>query len=164
MKDYYAISFILDIKEHYCIWYTNDLDGVITNGNDRIVQFINESELHEYCTKSDIILSSSQENMALYDLDKLNEWLREEKTAFDNNLMLNLWNIISDVARSLNKPFIGDDDKMLFIYDKLFHANNLPAYMPSDKEYTPNWDKDEIAELRFVLSNGIQIIKNGLFS
>ena len=158
MRDYFIISFKLDAEKYYCIWYTNDFDGVIVDENGCIEQFASESELHEYCAKNDIALSPSEENNALYDLDTLNKWLKEDKVDIDCSFMLNMWNIISDVARSINKSFVGDDDKMLTIYNKLFYGNNLPVYSPTDKEYIPIWDSDEIDALRLILSNGIEAI------
>jgi len=161
--DFFIINFKLEKKSHYAIYYTNSEDGVMVD-NNQITHFISKQKLLAHCKESGICCSSNSDDLYKCDLDVLGKWLRKGRKRVDCQFVLNAWNTMSDVARSLGKSFIGDDDDVdaiHFVYKKLFYGNNLPA-LKMKRKYTPSWNSDEIDTMSFILSNGLQIIREGL--
>jgi hypothetical protein len=59
------------------------------------------------------------------------------------------------------KKFLGNDDSVTDIYTKLFAGNtrNLPVLNKTGVEYEPIWSDEELDEMRNVMSEGIEIIR-----
>jgi hypothetical protein len=72
--------------------------------------------------------------------------------------MLNTWNILTDIARSLSLPMHGAKES-LDVYDKLFWGSNIPAVTPEGQKFTPDWSASEIAALVRVLSSGLANVR-----
>jgi hypothetical protein len=61
------------------------------------------------------------------------------------NVLLSIWNLAGDVARSVEKPFEDRGGDLDAIYNKVFFGNNLPAMTPLGEHYEPDWDDEELA-------------------
>lgn len=158
MKSYYMIEFMLNEKSYYCIWYTNDKDGFIVD-NHKVKSFDDKIKLNKYCINNSIFLEKGK---TTYNLDELNTWLNSDKKDIDSNILLSMWNIMSDFAFSIDNLFLGDKEKLFYIYDKLFYCNNLPAYKKNNKLYDPYWENQEIKVLSNILFRGLNLIKENL--
>lgn len=155
MKDYYIIYFIFHTASCYCIWYTADTDGFVTEEGKR--KYSSQlSELYQYCDKNKINLN---EEITEYNLNDLYKWISDHTTEIDCEYMLNIWNIIADIAHSVNKRFSGDNKDMTDIYTKLFCGNNLPCINTSGKEYVPVWSAYEFKQLTEIFRAGISILR-----
>jgi hypothetical protein len=77
-------------------------------------------------------------------------------------LLLDAWNLFGDVARSVGVPLDDRSAERHTLYDKLFAANNLPAVTPPGERYEPRWSESELAGLREVLAEGIQVFRAAL--
>jgi hypothetical protein len=151
MKDYYIIKFIFKDKEHFCIWYNNDKDGIISEKN-KLTCFSGINKLLDYCKQN--LLEIKEENaVSEYNIDKVIEWLSGEKTIIDCEFILDIWNIVSDATYSTKNNFLGDSKNLTSIYEKLFCGNNLPAINKSENRYEPVWNSQEIAEISNVLND-----------
>ena len=91
------------------------------------------------------------ESETLFDFDSI------DYTNYNN--IINLWNIISDMSKTLGLLFTGDTDEMIDIYKKLLCGCNLPALNQSEEEYTPNFSKAEITSINSVISNMREILR-----
>ena len=105
MKEYYIVIFIFKGSRYITLWYMSDRDGFLLNkeGN-KIKTFNSEIEVKEYVRKNMLDLQNGITEVFCDETELLN----------DNNvkcdLFLTFWNIMSDVASSLNINFKGDDE------------------------------------------------------
>ena len=154
MKDYYIVHFIFQTASFYCIWYTEDTDGLITE-EGKLKYCSQLSELYYYCNENKINLN---EEITEYNLNNLFKWVLDNTTEIDCNYMLDTWNIISDIAHSLNERFYGDNNDVTDIYAKLFYGSNLPCINTGGEEYIPVWNAQELEKLNKVFRSGISIL------
>lgn len=159
LKDYYPIKILRHEKVYFCIWYTNDVDGILLEKN-KIKSFSNYDNLKNYCEENKIKI---KEDISTYNLDEVLEWLSSRKQEVDCKIILDLWNLISDLAKSSDEYFYGDDDETLHISEKLFYGNNLPAINRDGPEYYPKWDDDEYMIIKKVIQNGVELFNKYLY-
>jgi len=156
MKEYYIIKIQFNRKSYYCIWYTNDIDGIVMEGN-HIIYSDSLLELKKYCEKKGIILGIG---ISEYNIDDLLEWLYSSKEMIDYKIILNFWNLMSDFANTVNEYFYGDDGETTSIYNKIFAGNNL--LNKSEKKYVPILSDEETMQISKVLLSGVDILKRCL--
>ncbi|MGF6949788.1 hypothetical protein QF028_002293 [Neobacillus sp. B4I6] len=156
--DYYPFVFIINKKEYYCAWYSNDRDGFLTECN-KIKVFNTKDLLFDYAKESNIQFND-EEGIARFSIDYALNWLKDKNLDIDCDYFLNFWNNISDLAYSVGENFYGDLKKAQInkVYDKLFFGNNLPAITPKNKNYYPTWDTAEKIILVKMVQDGIRII------
>ncbi len=65
-------------------------------------------------------------------------------------LLLDGWNTIEDMARSVGVPLPEtiDPESLRMAYDKLFYGNNLPSVTPERASYNPLFSSQERKEMR----------------
>src|SRR5262249_49083932 len=83
-----------------------------------------------------------KEELHLHYLDSAVVWL-EATAEPDCRLLLAIWNLAGDVARSVNEPFEDRGDVLDVVYNKLFFGNNLPPMTPPGEQYNPQWTEEE---------------------
>ena len=140
MKLFYRILFIFKNENIYTLWYANDVDGVLYK-NDKVIHFKNEDELNDYAIKNSIKIEPDE--IAIYDVDKIKKLLSDNETIIDCEYILNMWNMIADIAKTINLSFYGNKKEITYIYSKLFYGNNLPSINTTNKKYIPIWDEEE---------------------
>ncbi|XZF77807.1 hypothetical protein ACSBO6_09755 [Bacillus sp. AL-1R] len=158
MKEYYIVEFILNSSSIYCIWYSNDRDGLITK-NQKLVNFNSIEELETFSKYQQI---SCKNEKSMYDIDLVINCLKENKIEIDHKNLLDIWNITSDIANSINVRFIGEKDVYSKIYNKLFYGSNLSVIKQGDIDFIPKWTYKELINLRKVLKNALKIIEDAL--
>jgi len=156
----------------YCLWYSDDKDGFYKQ-DDAIVSFGKKSTLEEFVKKNGLILSEEEvpdDNILNYDVDFFCNWLQENDACNETpeiacSKFLNLWNIVLDIAHTLDILFYGDEKEGLSIdvYNKLFYGCNLPVLRGAGEIFIPQWDDEDIAELRKVITDCIKIINQYIF-
>ena len=156
--DYYPFVFIINKKEYYCAWYSNNKDGFLTECN-KIKVFNTKDLLFDYAKENNIQFND-EEGIARFSIDFALNWLKDKNLDIDCDYFLNFWNNISDLAYSVGENFYGDLKKAQInkVYDKLFFCNNLPAITPKNKNYYPTWDTAEKIILVKIVQDGIRII------
>lgn len=155
---YYFVKFIYQKRELFFVWITDDEDLFLLEDGE-LKCFFDLDELYLYCKNNDIPI---QEGFTDYDMDELFCVLRERKFAKNCALLLNFWNIFSDLAQSVGKKFCGDDKEYSYIYQKLFFGNNLRAINKGRKNYIPVFEKHEKNQIMKVLEEGIKIFEEQL--
>ena len=154
---YYWVEFIIDHKNYFLIWVMDDKNYFITN-NDRFVFFENFSNAQRFA--KNMGLDISDEKIDVFNID---EYVPKDKDSVDCNATLNLWNILSDVAATVNVPFEGDYVSYNTTYQKLVYGCNLPA-LSNGYHYDPTWNEEEIADINKILASGIDILYSQLVS
>ncbi len=158
MNQYYIVNFIMNRNNHFCLWYTDELDGFEVEDN-KLIWFKQENNMKLFCYDKNITFS---DGVISFDIDQLSDMIKFKPEEFDCNLILDMWNIFSDVSKSVNLPFKGDNDMVLDIYSKIFYGNNLPAINTSGKKYIPIWNEEELEIIYEVLYQGICILESAL--
>ena len=156
LSEYYIVKFIFDGGDYYTIWYTDVVDGFITFNNG-ILSFNNQIDLMKYCQNHMIEL---EEDITVYDIDDV--ILKSNDNIFEMNCesILDFWNIISDVARSLQLHFCGDTVCYNSIYEKLLCGCNLAAL--NSRYYRPNWTREEVDKIQHIINVGYCILQRCL--
>jgi hypothetical protein len=154
---YYPVKFALGLKETYSLWYSNKNDGFLVNQN-KLLSFKSMNELQKYSKEKSINL---QDGLTVVILDAVINWLEGEQKEIDYELFLNFWNIIADLAYSVDEEFYGDKDEngVLNIYNKLFYGSNLPAVNTGKEHFVPEWDAEELEILTKVIGDAWRIVK-----
>lgn len=157
MDDVYYdwVNFIIDHKDHFLIRVGDDKDHFITE-NGEIIFFEKLSNAPKYAENMGLDIS---EDITVYNID---EYVPKTVDNVDCNETLDLWNILSDFAYSVNAPFEGDDVEYNITYGKLVYGCNLPALMMDGYHYDPTWNGEEIADINKILAGGIEILRKNL--
>lgn len=157
---YNIVVLTYDDIEYYIIWYSEDKEGFILKENTKkVMKFKNIDDAKKFAIKNNINLEN---HIAKINFNK--DLLYQDD--IDSKIILSFWNNISDLSKSLKVDFIGDDDTnedINNIYSKLFHGNNLPAYIGDRKRlYVPKWTKKEKSIIKQIVSQGLEILESAL--
>lgn len=156
--EYYIVEFLLSNTKYITLWYTSDQDGFVLNEEASGIRvFKDEQSAQKYSGMSHYDLHNE---ITVILCDKLKTACYKE---IDCNLILSFWNIVSDVASSLNIQFLGDRENTEIngLYEKLFFGCNLPAIV-KDNEFIPIWEESEKKVMDRIIKEGIEIVKEGL--
>lgn len=149
MCEYYIVQFIITSYNYYTIWHTDNNDEFVTK-NKKILSFNNLEEVIQYAKLHSIEL---HEYITCYDIDRL---MDDIDTKIDCNYIINFWNIISDIAKSIQINFCGDSDFYNSVYEKLLYGCNLNALNKS--HYDPIWTNEEIDKIKYVVNIGYKLL------
>ena len=78
--------------------------------------------------------------------------------------LLDIWNILGDMAKSTGAMFRGnfDDELTRDVYEKLFYGSNLRVINQGMEEYHPIFDEEETEVCISVFRNGLDILDETL--
>jgi hypothetical protein len=76
--------------------------------------------------------------------------------------LLNAWNLLGDIARSVNASLDDRGPEADKCYDKLFYGNNLPSITPPGEHYGPYFDDHEQRVITEILDRGRVILASRL--
>lgn len=157
-KEFYIVKFIIEQKEYYTFWYTDDTDGFLLESNDKLKSFTSEKEAKYFVENNGFKLD---DEIILVSSDILNRLKTEE---IDCNLILTYWNIMSDLAQSVHSQFLGDsrDNVIQSIYNKLFYGCNLPALKKEGEDFLPEWNENETKWIAKIIDNGFNLISKAI--
>ena len=161
MADIYLIRCLLNGTENFCIWYSDDKDGLFCDERKRILCFISEDAALLYLSQRNLCLCED-EDFAVYDFDRLKAWVDSEDSVVNCVDVLGFWNIFNDIAYTAAVKFKGDKRTKLIdlIYKKLFFGSNYHFFKPEDEEdYIPDWSKKEIKTIKSIMEDGLNILR-----
>ena len=151
----YICYFRSNSEQKYFLWLSADLDGVGVEAG-KVAVFKGIPTVQAYANIKGMTFCS--EEPVFYDFEELSRWVCEPLSDSVNcNDFLNAWNLFGDAASSFGVGFIGADNQLNPIYDKLFWGCNLPAVNPPDKSYEPIWSKAETIALASVIAEGLAL-------
>lgn len=161
LNDLNIINFILETKNYYLIWYTEDVTE-----NEKIL--IENNKLNNFNCLEDIkvFIKENTENcnkslkIVKYDIDSILIDIKNVNIS-NTTAILEFWNIMIDILNNLN-IHIYEHEIYNKIYDKLFYAENLPSINTSNKKYKPIFDKNEIQDIYDLIIKYINILNKFL--
>lgn len=151
MRDHYVVGFDINDDRYYTIWYTGTTDGFITE-NERLLYFKELGDLKEYARSHELPLGDGITN---FNGDRIMSDIDPE---INCSPVLDLWNIISDMAGSLHIKFSGDDKAYNTEYAKLISGCGLPAL--EHGHFEPEWTKGERDNIKRIIGEGIYILNS----
>lgn len=153
MTEYCKTIFETDTQDYYCIWYS-DLNSGFMKEKDHIVCFKEEDVLEGYCRAKGYSLSNDER---VFNLPMLMSFASGEEENLAPGLILDFWNICSDLAITSGADFIGNDenDALDELYDTLF----LIIEDPKSK-----FTEDDIEDLKTLVKEGCTLIVEQLFA
>ena len=83
-------------------------------------------------------------------------------TISDCSLFLDKWNVVGDIAKTLNCDFVGNQDSCTKLYSKFVYGANLPTMNNTDKKYIPSFDKEELRQIANVTNDMAGVLKLAL--
>jgi len=105
-RQYFVCRITDNGEDLYCIWYTDEVDGVVTK-DGRVLLWRNEDRAREYARQQQWALAPDAP--AMFDLDYILE-MEANSSVLRPKDCLDLWNLFSDIARSLgNAEFVRQD-------------------------------------------------------
>ena len=149
-RSYYACSATVNEVVSFFLWFSDDRDGVVLNGN-QIATFPSRDALAQFCTDANLKLSD--ESTVCYDFDNIDAWIRDPNvTSMDINSLLNAWNMMDDFYNSsLGHNAIADDD--LDLHQKLSLSSFTETMSGAivDENYEPEWTVSDMSRLAAIL-------------
>lgn len=155
-EKYYLIKFQVLQEEYFTFWYTDDVDGFLLDMDGALKSFPTKEEAVAFADKKGFLLDADVFLVSSVILRKMN--IRD----INCHLFLDYWNIFSDVAHSINCPFIGDRRHGIVqhIYEKLFYGCNI-LVKENEEHYRPKWSRKERRWIARVMKNGFQVLEEG---
>ncbi|WP_410555425.1 hypothetical protein [Arthrobacter globiformis] len=148
------------------VWQTDDeagdegeTDGVLAY-NGQIVWARTEEEFSELASLHNLTLEAGNEEPQ--NLDGIEELLQLPASDDTCAQLLNAWNLLGDIARSVNASLDDRGSEADKCYDKLFYGNNLPSITPPGEHYSPYFDDHEQRVITEILDRGRVILKSRL--
>jgi len=156
IREFFPVNFIIDSNNYHCIWFCDGKDGLIVESG-KIKSFSNIDALNDYAENNNFKLNDDDAELSI---DAAKKWLANKATV-DCSYFNYYWNMIGDMANSLNISFYGNKrtkhvDKL---YDKLFYGCNPPSLRGNGEIYVPKFTKKEIRILRKVVKDGLRIVR-----
>jgi hypothetical protein len=148
------------------VWQTDDeagdegdTDGVLVH-RGRIVCARTQEDLSELARQHNLTLEAgSEEPQNLDGIEALLQLPASDDTCAQ---LLNAWNLLGDIARSVNASLDDRGPEADKCYDKLFYGNNLPSITPPGEHYSPYFDDHEQRVIGEILDRGRVILTSRL--
>lgn len=152
-KSFYRLWFRLHQTEQYLIWIQAEQDLVYLEEGLFMPVFDSEEALIEYAQNKHVALE--EDPPILHNLDLARYWLAKPHDKFEALEFLAAWHLFGDIARSVHKSFLGNQNDPLTnkVYDKLYAGNNHPKAL-----YDAHWTVTELKRLAEVLAQGFQLM------
>ena len=134
----------------FAIWVSTETEDFFLKNEQTLLFFRSNKEIDDFCRLKNIEIVLE----TFFDFDSI------DYNNYDQ--LINLWNIISDLSKTLNLSFIGNNDEMLSIYKKILCACNLPALNNTQEKYIPHFSKTEFDRIELVLLDMKDILEKVL--
>ncbi|OFI36759.1 hypothetical protein BIU82_11805 [Arthrobacter sp. SW1] len=129
-----------------------DTDRVLVDDGGRIVWIRTPAELVELERQYGITLEEEVPELVV--LDGLEELLALPVSDDICNQLINAWNLLGDIARSVGASLDDHSEDKDRCYDKLFAGLNMKCITPPGEHYSPHFNKSEKRLIREVLNRG----------
>lgn len=154
MREHYLVRAVYKSRNSFLVWYSDDEDGVLLLDGSLLL-FESIDEAMSFAEKQGFLLDINETE---FDFTSIFELLKGIEVSENCSKLINIWNFFSDLARSLDKEFIGDSDEGLTmdIYNKLFYGINLGVL--KNEEYHPTFDDEEEERCVSIFNDGLSIL------
>lgn len=141
------VNITIFAQNYYFIWF--DFDSFLLNG-DKMLVFRSSDDAQNYC------IHEYNQKIEVWNLNF------DEIIFSDCSLFLDRWNVVGDIAKTLNLDFIGNHDDYTYLYSKFVYGSNIPALNTSGKKYIPTFDEEEKQQIENISKDMIRILKFAL--
>ena len=148
------------------VWQTDDeagdegdTDGVLVS-NGQIVLARTHDDFADFARQHNLTLEVGNEEPQ--NLDGIEDLLQLPASDDTCTQLLNAWNLLGDIARSVNATLDDRGPEADKCYDKLFYGNNLPSITPPGEHYSPYFDDHEQRVISGILDRGRVILSSRL--
>lgn len=148
------------------VWQTDDeaghegdTDGVLVS-KGKIVLAHTQKDFSELAKQHNVILEAGNEEPQ--NLDGIEELLTLPASDDICAQLLNAWNLLGDIARSVNASLDDQGPEADKCYDKLFYGTNLPSITPPGGHYSPYFEDQEQRVITEILGRGRVILASCL--
>ena len=128
-REHHVVEATWKARQLFLLWFTGQEDGLVTDGAASLRVFASAEEARRHAAAVSLALGSDEPS--LFDFDQLETWTRApEQTALRSSSILDSWNLLTDVARSVGDQVATArlfDRGMLPAYDRLVSSCNIPA-------------------------------------
>lgn len=161
---FFIVKIVLDRKDNFTLWGGEDDADRFYVQEGKVVIFAKTDELFHFVETNGIKLYeldtvSKKEPFTVLNLDKLAHWVKHPTKHINTSLCLNAWNYAGDLDATIPfgfEKYQGQKNKLVDkIYDKLFAAQNLPAFSPNGQYYIPIWKQSEVLLLRDIMRDAV---------
>jgi hypothetical protein len=158
-ETWYPLALKVDGRTLFLLWVSDDwaLNRVRADAGP-VVSFSDERSAREFALAENLTVAPEEE-FRLHDLDSAAHWLEADAEP-DCRLLLAIWNLAGDVARSVNEPFEDRGGVLDDVYNKLLFGNNLPSITPPGEQYHPEWTEEELGLLRASIEMAVDLIRS----
>lgn len=163
-REHHVVKVTRKGRPMFLLWYTNEEDGLLTDGAGGLRVFSSADEAQAYATASGLTLGDSE--ITEYELDEIESWTDAPQRGMAHwDRILNAWNLLTDVSKSVGNQVATArmlDRAMFPAYDRLVNSCDLPALgsRPAVGELTEE-DRGAIAA---VLRHGISCFDGAIAS
>jgi hypothetical protein len=148
------------------VWQTDDeagdegdTDGVLV-WNGQIVSAGTQEDFADLSRQHNLTLEARNEEPQ--NLDGIEDLLQLPASDDTCTQLLNAWNLLGDIARSVNASLDDRGPEADKCYDKIFYGNNLPSITPLGEHYSPYFDDQEQRVITEILDRGRVILSSRL--
>lgn len=153
MKTYYRCQVRFRQRDRWAIWYSNEQDGLVVR-DGKIPFFGVEDQAEQFADEQEISLED--EEPILHDFDLAARWVQTGNGHdVDCSTFIAVFNLCTDLVRSLGQPASWESPGFDPIYEKLFFGCNLRVLTPPGEQYVPAWSREEVAVMRDALRNAL---------
>lgn len=100
--EFYPINFKVNQTEYCTLWYTDEIDGFLQDEDKKIKFFANVGEAKAFTESKGYSIDSEVLQITDDIFKKLDVQI------LDCNVILTCWNILSDMAKTIDCDFLGD--------------------------------------------------------
>jgi len=155
----YPLAIRLDGRMRFLLWVSGDGEDSVVAEGGLALAFDNLGALSQHAAETAMRVEGDPRDPV--DLDAAERWCSAASRP-DPVLLLETWNLCWDVSNGTGAPFEHRTDELTVLYDKLFHANNLPSMTPPGERWEPEWSQDEVPQLQRLISTGVSMIRASL--
>ena len=153
-KEYYIVELVFEKRAYFTLWYESDTDGFVLNEEGNCIRAFDDAiSARIFADRLGYILAGNATIVC-------NELVLLNFQNLNCHLLLDFWNIVSDMTNSLSINFLGDhkERNIASLYNKLFYGCNLPAIRKDNADFEPEWSQYEQDLITQIVKEGIKII------
>lgn len=148
------------------VWQTDDeahdegdTDGVLVH-NGQIVSARTHEDFTNLAGRHNLTLEAG--NGDPQNLDGIEDLLQLPASDDICTQLLNAWNLLGDIARSVSASLDDRGPEVDKCYDKLFYGNNIPCITPPGEHYSPHFNDHEQRLINDIMDRGRAILASNL--
>lgn len=153
MEKHYIVEVKYEERSSFLLWH---VDGFILSDNKLLV-FKSLEEARAYADKENILVDDRVDSFDYSMTAGLIAGIEDKDKC---GLILNLWNLLSDLSQATGIPFEGDRDDVLSLYEKLVFGSDLPMLKSNTSGEFSNEDKKRI---KHVIAGGIYSFRDAIY-